>query len=126
MDKQSKFFDKNYLTTRLRDFAAIKNKSVWFEIGDSNRSYSKTIYVYLYTATELRAEHTIRISDHPHEQAGQTQFLINPDEFLTKKKKQEFIQIVEHAIKRAKQNTTRYYLKKVSKTIDNDNKNVIE
>lgn len=126
MDKQSKFFDKNYLTTRLRDFPAIKNKSVWFEIGDSNRAFSKTIYIYLYTSKELKAEHAVRISDHPHEQAGQTQFLINPDEFLTKKKKQEFIRIVEHVIKRAKQNTTRYYLKKVSKTIDNDNKNVIE
>lgn len=126
MEKQDKFFDKNYLTTRLRDFPAIKNKSVWFEIGDSNRTFSKTIYIYFYTSTELRSEYAIRISDHPHEQAGQIQFLINPDDFLTKRKKQEFIRIVEHAIKRAKQNTTKYYLKKMSKNVDNTDKNVIE
>ena len=126
MDKQDKFFDKNYLATRLRAFPAIKNKSVWFKIGDSNRTFSKTIYVYLFTSEDLRSEYAIRISDHPHEQAGQIQFLINPDDFLTKRKKQEFIRIVEHAIKRAKQNTTKYYLKKMSKNVDNTDKNVIE
>lgn len=126
MDKQDKFFDKNYLATRLRDFPAIKNKSVWFKIGDSNRAFSKTIYVYLFTSEDLRSEYAIRISDHPHEQAGQVQFLISPDDFLTKRKKQEFIRIVEHAIKRAKQNTTRFYLKKISKNVDNTDKNVIE
>ena len=73
MDKQSKFFDKNYLTTRLRDFAAIKNKSVWFEIGDSNRSFSKTIYIYLYTSTELKNKNLYRLLNTQLKEQNKTQ-----------------------------------------------------
>lgn len=112
MDKQSKFLDKDYLTTRLRDFTAIKKKLVWFDITDSDRTFSKSIYINLYTNADKGSFHSIRISDHPHEVIGQTQFLIEPNEDMTKKKKEQFIRVVELGIKKARFNTASSFLRK--------------
>ena len=103
MDKQSKFFSKEYLETRLRDFSAIKKHELYFQIHGSDRALSKTLYVEFWVKDGDKnfKLQTIRISDHiidcPH-----TQFIIAPYACLTKKKKQQFIRLVENAIKLSK------------------------
>ena len=89
MDKQSKFFNKEYLETRLRDFSAIKKHELYFQIHESDRVLSKTLYV----------EFWVKDGDQncPH-----TQFIIEPYACLTKKKKQQFVRLVESAIKLSK------------------------
>ena len=64
---------------------------------------SKTLYVEFWVKDGDKnfKQQTIRISDHiincPH-----TQFIIDPYACLTKKKKQQFVRLVESAIKLAK------------------------
>ena len=103
MDKQSKFFNKEYLETRLRDFSAIKKHDLFFQIHESDRVLLKTLYVEFWVKDGDKnfKQQTIRISDHiincPH-----TQFIIDTYACLTKKKKQQFVRLVESAIKLAK------------------------
>lgn len=112
MDKQSKFLDKNYLKTRLMEFDAIKKGELTFELKESDRVLSKTLYVDFWanSGDKHYKQATMRISDHsidcPH-----TQFIIEPYELITKKKKQQFVRLVECSIKRAKDKSLQHKLK---------------
>ena len=116
MDRQSKFLSKEYLETRLRDFSAIKKHELYFQIYESNRVLSKTLYIEfgVKDGNKNFGQQTIRISDHiidcPH-----TQFIIDPYAYLTKKKKQQFIRLVESAIKLAKRKSLYHKLENLTK-----------
>lgn len=116
MDKQSKFLSKKYLETRLRDFSAIKKHELYFQIHESDRVLSKTLYVEFWVKDGGKnfKQQTIRISDHiidcPH-----TQFIIDPYACLTKKKKQQFIRLVESAIKLSKRKSLYHKLENLKK-----------
>ena len=66
MDKQSKFLSKEYLETRLRDFSAIKKHELYFQIHESDRVLSKTLYIEFWAKDGDKnfKQQTIRISDH--------------------------------------------------------------
>lgn len=99
MDYESKFLDKNYLATRLRDFKDIKNGNVTFDIYESDRAESASLYVRFFVNGFNR--HTLRVSDHtcttPH-----TQFIVCQTDILSKKKKEQFVKLVESSIRKAK------------------------
>ena len=101
MDKQSKFFNKEYLETRLRDFSAIKKHELYFQIHESDRVLSKTLYIEFWKKERgnYYKQQTIRISDHLQNDCPHIQFIVKPYDFLTKKKKQQFLRTIENTIK---------------------------
>ena len=103
MDRQSKFLSKEYLETRLRDFSAIKKHELYFQIYESNRVLSKTLYIEFWVKDGNKnfRQQTIRISDHIID-CSHAQFIVDPYACLTKKKKQQFIRLIESVIKLSK------------------------
>lgn len=104
MELQSKLLDKEYIKTRLQEIPEIKRKDVSFRFHDSDRPKSISLYielwVYGYNTEYGYKNKTIRISDHkidtPH-----TQFIIDPNAELTKKKKSLFMRTLEKGVKMA-------------------------
>lgn len=112
METQARLLNKEYLETRLRDFNAIRRKELVFEIHESDRVLSKTLYVEFWEKNgdkNIKLK-TIRISDHSIDNCPHIQFIIKPYDFLTKKKKQQFIKCVENTIKSAKRRSLNYKL----------------
>lgn len=104
MDKQDKLLDKKYLETRIREIKAIRNKDVFFEIRDSDKENSISLYVNFFCKDAKGRKtkaYTLRISDHSLADRPCLQFIIDPNDFLTKKKKQQFMSAVERAVQRA-------------------------
>ena len=104
MEKQIKLLNKPYLETRLREIKEIKRKEVFWDIEESDRAFSKSIYInfYIESTNGLKwKNHTLRISDHSLTDCPHSQFIIEPNDFLTKKKKIQFIRAIENAIKKA-------------------------
>ena len=119
MEKQDRFLDKSYLETRIREFDEIKNGELCFKIKNSDRAKSKTLYVLFYCESlgSWYKNHTLRISDHFLPNYIQTQFLIDIDKPMTKKKKDEFIYQVNASIRKAKTRRFCKTLEKVSKRV---------
>ena len=87
MEKQEKFLNKQYLETRVREVKEIRQGVVKFEITESDRLFSKTLYVNFYCFGEKGKwfkNHTLRVSDHNFEDCPHTQFIVEPTEDLTK------------------------------------------
>ena len=112
MELQSKLLDKEYITSRLQQIPEIKRKDVSFRFHDSDRPNSISLYIELWVDGQSKQfkNNTIRISDHkidtPH-----TQFIINPNDELTKKKKSLFMRTLEKGVKMALE---RSFYKKLS------------
>lgn len=104
MEKQEKFLNKQYLETRVREVKEIRQKKMKFDITESDRLFSKTLYVNFYCFGENGKwfkEHTLRVSDHVLEDCYHSQFIVDPNENLTKKKKAQFLRVLELAVKKA-------------------------
>ena len=113
METQSKFLNKQYLETRLREIREIKLKEITFDIEESDRAFSKSLYVNLYCPSgngKWFKNHTLRISDHSFKDCLHTQFIIEPSAFLTKKKKQQFVRALETSVRKAK---TKHFYKEM-------------
>lgn len=106
MEKQSKLLDKNYLSTRLREIKEIKRGEIKFSIYESDRTFSKSIYINFYTLHSdgyWYKQGQMRISD--HEQANcplKNQIIIDPDACLEKNTKQKFMKSIERCVYGAK------------------------
>lgn len=104
MDKQDKLLDKRYLETRIREIKAVRDKEVFFEIRNSDNENSISLYVNFFCKDahgRKTKAYTLRISDHSLQDRPCLQFIIDPTDFLTKKKKQQFMNAVERAVQRA-------------------------
>lgn len=115
MDKQIKLLNKDYLSTRIRELKEIKRKELTFEIEESDRAFSKSLYVCFYTTDSSGKPfktHTLRISDHSSPNCIHTQFIIEPNEDLTKKKKAQFMKILESCVRKGQ---TRFFYKEMEK-----------
>lgn len=115
MDKQSRLLDIDYLTIRIQELKPIRRKELQFRIEKSNRIYSNTKYIVFYTndGTKYKA-HTLRISDHKQIPCIHSEFLVQPNEDLTKKKKESFMKALELAAKKALEKTMYKGLKEIS------------
>lgn len=106
METQAKLLDKNYLATRIKEFKEIKRGDIRFEIYDSDRAFSNSVYItfFTYGGNKWYKQFTIRISDHyadsPHEQ-----FIINTQLSLTKHIKEKFMKLVDKVIKHSHMRT---------------------
>jgi len=110
MELEDKFLDENYLATRLRDFKEIRNKEITFYITKSDRAYSNSLYIN-FCVNNLKFA-TLRISDHiaktPH-----TSFVITQGKILSKKKREQFVKLVECVLRKAKNKSLDLKLKQV-------------
>ena len=91
------FLSPEYLETRLRDFKDVKSKKVKFVITKSNREDSRTLYVQFWVGNRKVSQ--LRVSDHIIN-TNDTQFIV-ADTILTKKKKAQFVRLVEKCIQKA-------------------------
>lgn len=115
MDKQSKLLDENYLKIRIQELKGVRRKEVGFRIHASDRVGSISKYITLYSINDgLGKAHQIRISDHIID-CNATQFIINPNDDLTKKKKEQFKRTLELTEKKVHRKTTIKMLDKISR-----------
>lgn len=122
METQSKFLNKQYLETRLWGIREIKRKEIKFEIEESDRAFSRTLYVNFFCLgldNKWFKNHTLRISDHSLADSLHTQFIVKPNEYMTKKKKQQFITAIELAIRKAKSRNFRLEMRNISREAKN-------
>lgn len=107
MDKQIKLLDEQYLTTRIRELKDVRKKEVTFKITKSDRECSKTLYICFYLTSSENKNFkgcTLRMSDHFIKNCPHPQFIIEPNEDLTKKKKEHFMRTLENTVKKAHTN----------------------
>lgn len=124
MDTQSKLLNKQYVETRIREIKEIRSREVEFKIEESDRAFSKTIYIHFFCkSTNADGKWfkgaTLRISDHEQQDCIFPQFIIKPSEYLTKKKKAEFMRWLELTTKRAKKKSLYMTLNKLSNDMSN-------
>lgn len=101
MDRQEKLLDIEYIETRLRDFLQIKTNRLNYTIKKSNREKSKSVYIsfwFVMLDNKISRQNQLRISDHPTKNPNLLDFVVNPDEILTKKKKKQFMNFLEKGI----------------------------
>lgn len=119
MDTQSKLLNKQYLETRIRELKEIRTKELEFTIQESNRVFSKSLYISFWCKGK-EIDHfkiaTLRVSDHEQEDCPFIQFIVYPNNTLTKKKKAELMRLLEETIRKGKTN----YVKKTIKKLTNE------
>lgn len=98
MDNQIKLFNKAYVESQVRQIKQIRLKQLKFEISESDRAFSKTLYVTFYwnglNGKWLKGC-SLRISDHLLPNEVHKTFLVEPDGFLSKKVKAKFTKALE-------------------------------
>lgn len=99
MEKQNKFLDKKYIENRLDLIKEIHTGQIHYSIEESNRVMSKSLYVNFYCGGTRC--HTLRISDHTLPSCVHTQFIVEPFENATKKKRLQFAKLVDSCIQKA-------------------------
>lgn len=121
MDMQSKLLDQNYLKTRLEELKEIKKGDVKYNIYESDRLFSKTIYIdfYIQGKDKWYKQYSIRISDHEIK-CLQEQFIIDRNLTLTKGVKDKFMQLVKKTINRSKNRCFYIEMDKVSNEVQNN------
>lgn len=93
METQIKLFDKAYVESQVRQVKEIRNKQLKFDIYESDRTFSRTLYVNFYWNSmdnKWVKGCTLRISDHLLPNDIHRTFLVNPSKFLDKKTKEKF------------------------------------
>lgn len=112
MEFEEKFLDPEYLATRIRDFKEIRRGDFTFEIERSiNYPKSQSLYIKIRKGTDRVGE--LRVSDHPINKIGETQFIVERGEILSKKKREQFVRLVEKVLKTAKKNALNSALHKI-------------
>ena len=120
MDLQSRLLDKDYLAIRLQEIKEIRRKELTYKIENSDRINSNSIYIEFYIKDTIPIKrHTLRISDHEID-CVHSQFIINPNDDLTKKKKAQFMRALELSVKKALFKDMSKKLDKISSGKEND------
>lgn len=110
MEYEEKFLDKSYLETRIRDFKEIKRGDLEFCVERSKNSNSASLYVHFKRGAWKITE--LRVSDHIIN-TGATQFIVERGAILGKKKKEQFVRLVEKVIGVAKKKVLAQALYKI-------------
>lgn len=105
METQSKFLSIPYLETRLKEIQEIKRGEMKYKIERSDRANSNSLYItfsMLNRNFRWQKYETLRISDHEQKNCIFPQFIVAPNDIMTKKKKQKFIGAIKKSVARAK------------------------
>lgn len=98
MDKQLKLFNKEYVESQVRQVKEVRHKQLKFKITESDRAFSKSIYVNFYWQSIDKVwlkGCALRISDHIIDKDLHKTFLIKPENFLDIKTKMKFARALE-------------------------------
>ena len=116
MDFEEKFLDPEYLATRIRDFKEIRRGDFAFRVDRSDTPGSPTLYVHFLGKNNHERQDWVyaelRVSDHIIA-TNSPQFIVERGAILSKKKKEQFIRLVEKCIKIAKARKLAKDLKKI-------------
>ena len=111
MEYEEKFLDPEYISTRVRDFKEIKREDLEFKVVRScNYPESASLYIKFMRGNWIISE--LRVSDHSIN-TEQTQFIVARGGILTKKKKEQFVRLVEKCIGVAKRKILSQVLHKI-------------
>lgn len=117
METQQKLLNKQYLETRIRELKEIKTKELTFTIEESDRVFSNSLYVNFWRKG-IGIEHfkvsTLRVSDHEQEDCPFIQFIVYPNNTLTKKKKAELMRLLEETIRKGKTKFIKHALNRLT------------
>lgn len=120
METQAKFLKKSYLETRMRDFEEIRKGEIRFEVTESDRAFSRTLYITFYTLHTDGIWHKqgqMRISDHEARNCDlKNQLIIDPDAPLDKRQKEKFVACVKRCLCGAK----RKHLKREMQRVEDE------
>lgn len=124
MDTQEKLLNEQYLGALLNEIREIKNKEVLFNIEQSDRAFSKTLYIHFYCQSTNRYGKwykcsTLRVSDHLQNGCRFGQFIIKPDKSL-KNVKRRFLAQVTRVVKLAQKRS----LFKLMDNLSKQNRNI--
>ena len=128
MVRQTKFFEKEFVANILNDFKQIKSKEISFQIYNSDRSYSKSMYIGFWHQIKdigWRKLATLRISDHTDKNCIHPQFIVDLSGILTKKKVALFRRTISNCIKKCKHKVLQLNINKISRMFDNSNNKVV-
>lgn len=124
MDTQSKLLNKQYLETRIRELKEIKTKELEFTIEESDRAFSRSLYINFWCKGK-GIEHfkisTLRVSDHEQEDCPFTQLIVYPNNTLTKKKKAELMRLLQETIRKGKTKFVKKTINMLTMGKENDN-----
>lgn len=127
-ERETKFLDKNYIEAKLKEIQKIENRRVSYDIKESDRSFSKTIYINFYIKVNGRwlKEHTLRISDHLVPKTHYPTFLIKPNKELTSHRKQVFFKQLENAVEWTCVKHFKFAMRSVQKEIKKFQQSLVE
>lgn len=113
MEYEEKFLDPEYLSTRVRDFKEIKRGDLEFKVMRScNYPESASLYIKFMRGNWIISE--LRVSDHSIK-TEQTQFIVERGAILSKKKKEQFVRLVEKCIGAARRKILAQAMYKIGK-----------
>lgn len=125
MEKQVKLFNKDYVESQVRQVKEVRHKQLRFDIEESDRAFSKSLYVNFYWCsvdkTWLKGC-TLRISNHLLSNDIHTTFLVKPDNFLDKKTKQKFMRALELVASNTTKKAVRKNLDRLSMRFSDETK----
>lgn len=124
MDTQSKLLNKQYLETRIRELKEIRIKELEFTIEESDRVFSRSLYINFWCkgkGVEYFKISTLRVSDHEQKICPFTQFIVYPNNTLTKKKKAELMRLLQETVKKGKTNFVKKTINRLTKEKENSN-----
>lgn len=109
--------NKDFLDSIIKQMPEIRNKEFEYYIYESDRNFSKSVYVsfYAYGKKKLYKQLTLRISDHYLPKSPHKQFLIKPYEVLKKNQLQNFKRTLSKTIKNSHKHHLYKEFEKISK-----------
>lgn len=114
METQIKLLNKAYVESQVRELKEIKKKELKFDVTESDRAFSRTLYVNFYWQgldSKWLKGCSLRISNHSIPDCVHAEFIIDTDGFLSKKVKEKFKRALEQVVRNTK-------WKMLHKTID--------
>lgn len=127
METQIKLFNKDYVESQVRQVKEVWHKQLRFDIEESDRAFSKTLYVNFYWCsvdnTWLKGC-TLRISNHIVPNDIHKTFLVKPENFLDKKTKAKFMRALELTASDTIKKSVRKNLDRLSKRFSDETNDI--
>lgn len=108
VETEIRFIDEDYVRVRLNDITEIKHKEIKVNIYHSDNIDSNSIYIDFYcklpsdNGFKWSRNCTLRVSDHHLATYKSTQFIIDGNKIMTKKRKELFFRTLQNCVRKAK------------------------
>lgn len=122
--KESEFLKPEFLERILKEFPALAEKQISYEIYGSNRKWSRTIYIKFFIQINYKqfvVGKTLRISNHRLQKNVHKQFIVDMDADVVEHRMDIFRRTVQNCINETRKKTLYFVFKKINK--DKEDKN---